>query len=39
MKKLLKSIYNILESIGQARAGVALAKAGKIKEAKAIYDK
>jgi hypothetical protein len=39
MKKILDSIWNFLEAMGQARAATVLARAGKINEAKAIYGK
>ena len=39
MKKVLDSIWNFLEAIGEARAASVLARAGKISEAKAIYGK
>lgn len=39
MKKVLDSIWNFLEAIGEARAASVLARAGKISEAKAIYVK
>jgi hypothetical protein len=39
MKKVLDSIWNFLEAMGQARAASVLARAGKMKEAKAIYVK
>ena len=34
MKKVLDSIWNFLEAIGEARAASVLARAGKINEAK-----
>ena len=39
MKKVLDSIWNFLEAMGQARAATVLARAGKITEAKAMYAK
>ena len=39
MKKVLDSIWNFLEAIGEARAASVLARAGKMNEAKAIYGK
>ena len=39
MKKVLDSIWNFLEAMGEARAASVLAKAGKINEAKALYGK
>jgi hypothetical protein len=39
MTKVLDSIWNFLEAMGQARAAAVLARAGKITEAKAIYVK
>jgi hypothetical protein len=39
MKKVLDSIWNFIEAMGQARAASVLARAGKITEAKAIYGK
>jgi hypothetical protein len=39
MKKVLDSIWNFIEAMGQARAASVLVRAGKITEAKAIYGK
>ena len=39
MKKVLDSIWNFLEAMGEARAASVLARAGKMAEAKAIYGK
>ena len=39
MKKVLDSIWNFLEAMGQARAASVLARAGKITQAKAMYTK
>jgi len=39
MKKFLNVVWQIFESMGQARAATALARAGKIAEAKALYAK
>jgi hypothetical protein len=39
MKKVLDSIWNFLEAMGEARAASILARAGKMNEAKAIYGK
>ena len=39
MKKVLDSIWNFFEAMGEARAASVLARAGKISEAKAIYGK
>lgn len=37
MKSILKTIYSILVSVGQARHAAWLARQGKVAEAKAIY--
>jgi len=37
MKKIINSIWSVLESFGQARAASILARQGRIEEAKAIY--
>ncbi len=39
MKKFLNVLWQIFESMGQARAAAVLARAGKLAEAKAIYVK
>jgi hypothetical protein len=39
MKKVLDSIWNFLEAMGEARAASILARAGKMNEARAIYGK
>jgi len=39
MKKVLGSIWNFIEAMGQARAATVLARAGKMAEAKALYAK
>jgi len=39
MKKVLDSIWNFFEAMGEARAASILARAGKMNEAKAIYGK
>ena len=39
MTKVLDSIWNFLEAMGEARAASVLARAGKINEAKAMYAK
>jgi len=39
MKQFLNSVWNFLEAMGEARAASILARAGKMKEAKAIYGK
>jgi hypothetical protein len=39
MKKVLDSIWNFFEAMGEARAASVLARAGKINEAKALYVK
>ena len=39
MKKVLDSILQFFEAMGQARAASVLARAGKMTEAKAIYGK
>ena len=39
MKKVLDSIWNFFEAMGEARAASVLARAGKINEAKALYTK
>jgi hypothetical protein len=39
MKKVLDSIWNFFEAMGQARAASVLARAGKMEEAKALYGK
>lgn len=39
MKQFLNALWQIVESMGQARAASALARAGKISEAKALYAK
>jgi hypothetical protein len=37
MKKIINSIWSLLEAFGQARAAASLARQGKIAEAKAVY--
>lgn len=39
MKKVLDSVWNFLEAMGQARAASVLARAGKMAEARAICGK
>jgi hypothetical protein len=39
MKQFFNSVWNFLESMGEARAASVLARAGKINEAKAMYAK
>ena len=39
MKSILRTIYSILVSVGEARHGAWLARQGKIAEAKALYQK
>ena len=39
MKKVLDSIWNFFEAMGEARAASVLARAGKIAEAKSLYAK
>ncbi len=39
MKKILNALWEIFETMGRARAATALARAGKIAEAKALYAK
>jgi hypothetical protein len=39
MKKVLDSIWNFLEDMGEARAAAYLARQGRIIEAKALYSK
>ena len=37
MKKIINSIWSLLEVFGQARAAASLARQGRIAEAKAVY--
>jgi hypothetical protein len=37
MKSILKSIWTILESFGEARYAASLARQGRVAEAKAVY--
>jgi ApbE superfamily uncharacterized protein (UPF0280 family) len=37
MKKIINSIWSLLESFGQARAAAILARQGRIAEAQAVY--
>jgi len=37
MKKIINSIWSLLEAFGQARAAASLARQGRIAEAKAVY--
>lgn len=39
MKKFLNALWQIFETMGQARAATALARAGKLAEAKALFVK